>query len=377
MGVDPSAKQTPLIPLRRVTDCKPTRSIKNIPECQEWTLSTDPRSCWSEWQKEVLDFQCDWRISTKEIVLEAQIWSLVGPQDVHILIDTGARIPIAFRSGLIEDKLLHKAQFPVKFSVADGQPMSGGTHGTFLGIKLPIKQNNKEVLVRTAPLFAYEASIVGMDLIIGYPFLKAFGISIDTSQDCLTLDLNSMHAEEGKVSGLSVKHLGLKREDPCPSAPGEATQSLSPVSEAIPCLSSRDQGDVKTDLSPCTGEANICLSRVNTIFSPEFECLFCGRHDGKNECCAADRRHHKKRVTFSPNIGWDDAQDVLIHPDRLQNSDWDEMPLRTLQGREPLTIDQRKIFQTGEFITTPTFFHLALEFADLTPTVDAFASKQN
>ena len=152
MGGDPQAiNNTPIIPLRSVANSGPIRSFKDVPESPERTLSVDPRSCWSQWQKEILEFQCDWRVSPKELVLEAQLRSPVGPQDVRALIDTGARIPIAFRQGLIDAVALHKAQFPVRFSVADGQPMDGGSHGTFVEILMPVKQDGMDILVRTTP----------------------------------------------------------------------------------------------------------------------------------------------------------------------------------------------------------------------------------
>ena len=188
MGGHPLADNTPLIPLRIVAAKGPSRSFKDVSEFPERTLPCDPQSCWSEWQKEILQFQCDWRVATKEIVLEAQIRSPDGPKDVRVLVDTGARIPIAFRTGLLDATRLLQALFPVRFSMADGQPMNGGSHGAFLEIRLPVRQNHTEVLVRTAPLFAYEAPIVGSDLIIGYPFLKVFGIMVDTIHDCLSLN---------------------------------------------------------------------------------------------------------------------------------------------------------------------------------------------
>ena len=42
------------------------------------------------------------------------------------------------------------------------------------------------VFVKTRPLFAYEANVHGVDLIIGYPFLKAFNLVIDCGRDRLS-----------------------------------------------------------------------------------------------------------------------------------------------------------------------------------------------
>ena len=40
---------------------------------------------------------------------------------------------------------------------------------------------------RTQSVFAYVAELHDVDVIIGYPFLKAFNIMVDFTQDCLRL----------------------------------------------------------------------------------------------------------------------------------------------------------------------------------------------
>ena len=54
-------------------------------------------------------------------------------------------------------------------------------------IRLPVKNGTESFPVRTVPLFAYEADLHGTDIIIGYPFLKAFGLQVDTACDCLKM----------------------------------------------------------------------------------------------------------------------------------------------------------------------------------------------
>ena len=57
--------------------------------------------------------------------------------------------------------------------------------------RLPIKDGTESFTVRTVPLFAYEADLHGTDIIIGYPFLKAFGLQVDTACDCLKMSAST------------------------------------------------------------------------------------------------------------------------------------------------------------------------------------------
>ena len=105
--------------IQEIHSLRPFPSDNSVP-CK--TLPCDSLSCWSDWQSEILTYQCDWRSAPKEIILEAQIKYGNSVQNVRVLVDTGARVPIAFRKGLVEESQLIKAQFPGRFSVADGQP---------------------------------------------------------------------------------------------------------------------------------------------------------------------------------------------------------------------------------------------------------------
>ena len=56
------------------------------------SLQCDPKGFWDAWRKEILAFQCDWRVSTKELLLQAQFKDSDGIHEVRILVDTGAKI---------------------------------------------------------------------------------------------------------------------------------------------------------------------------------------------------------------------------------------------------------------------------------------------
>jgi len=50
--------------------------------------------------------------------------------------------------------------------------MAGGTHGLFLKFELPLWRQGRLINAKTCSLFAYEASIQGVDVIMGYPFFE-------------------------------------------------------------------------------------------------------------------------------------------------------------------------------------------------------------
>ena len=67
--------------------------------------------------------------------------------------------------------------------------MRGGKKGLFLQLQLPVKVSHRAddcyEIVRTQHLFAYEAALDAVDVIIGYPYLKAFNLMVDCAQNCL------------------------------------------------------------------------------------------------------------------------------------------------------------------------------------------------
>ena len=178
---------TPTIQLRRLkgTGCAPIP--EDLQAAVKQRLSCSPKGFWHAWREDILRMSQDWRISTKELVLQAHVKTAAGRQQFRVLVDTGAKIPLVFRHGLFPRRVLRKACFPVNFTTADGQPMAGGTHGLFLEFLLPIWRHGRLINARTCSLFAYEANIQGVDVIMGYPFLKVFNLSVDAQHDRLVV----------------------------------------------------------------------------------------------------------------------------------------------------------------------------------------------
>ena len=174
------AVQTPTIVLNRLsgTGCAPLHEYFRAEVTQR--LSCSPKGFWQAWREHVLQMSQDWRTSTKELVLSAQVKCAAGSNKARVLFDIGAKIPLVFRQGLFDRKSLKKASFPVHFSTVDGQSMDGGTHGLFLEFRLPVWSRGRLITARICSLFACEANIHEVDIIMGYPFLKVFSLSFDS-----------------------------------------------------------------------------------------------------------------------------------------------------------------------------------------------------
>ena len=56
------------------------------------------------------------------------------------------------------------------FVTANGETMDGGIYGQFLELWLPLYKDERLITARTSSLFAYEAEIKNLDIVIGYPF---------------------------------------------------------------------------------------------------------------------------------------------------------------------------------------------------------------
>ena len=199
MGGDSLAVMTPTIHLGRLaldTGCVELPEAFHVAGTRR--LSCNPKGFWHAWREDLLRPQHDWRISTKELVLQARVKSAVGKQEVKILVDTGAKIPLVCRHGLFPKSCLKKASFPVHFSTVDGQRMDGGTHGLFLEFWLPMWRQGRLITARTCSLFAYEANIQGIDIIIGYPFLKVFNLLVDAQHDRLSFGSTGNKRDPGQ-----------------------------------------------------------------------------------------------------------------------------------------------------------------------------------
>ena len=98
-----------------------------------------------------------------------------------------------FRTGLVSP--VEEARTKLRIKTAGGSLMSGGTKGAMLSLVLPVVRKGKNQLVRCKAVWCYEAQISGVDMILGYPFLKAFRMSVNCPKDCLVTDRTSHPAQ--------------------------------------------------------------------------------------------------------------------------------------------------------------------------------------
>ena len=121
-----------------------------------------------------------------ELILSIDLRVKYFTKSVSALADTGCRIPILFRRGLIPDNLLQNAVKPIKLVTADSTPMLGGDRGCEILLTFPVGfENNRTEIFRCPPCWAYESAIQGSDIILGYPFLKYFRLMVDCHGDIL------------------------------------------------------------------------------------------------------------------------------------------------------------------------------------------------
>ena len=70
-----------------------------------------------------MQLKTDWRVSSKELTVDAHVKTTAGIQKAKFLIDTGAKIPLALRKDFVDQRHVKMAAFPVRFSMANGKSM--------------------------------------------------------------------------------------------------------------------------------------------------------------------------------------------------------------------------------------------------------------
>ena len=243
-------------------------------------VKCDPTQMWAEWKVDIRRPQTDWRTSRRELIIKIETacsMSRMGRktrQPALALIDSGARIPLAMRIGLFPKERLQKAQFPVAFTTADGSPMTGGTHGVFLGLCLPVRVDSGDSkIIRTYPIFAYEAPLHGVDLIIGYPFLKAFDLVLDAVTDCLVhgpLCRRALRTAPGPHRG-TVTHPAADAVPECPAL--AAPRHVASPSACISMLPPMEPSSSVEPLPPQSAELTPSPEELRCLLLHEIEQL--------------------------------------------------------------------------------------------------------
>ena len=83
-----------------------------------------------------------------------------------------------------KNKELSLAARPLQITVADGSCIAGGTHGATVSGVVPVKHHGRMTEILCEDVFVYKADVVE-HVILGYPFCKSYGLTIDPVRDCL------------------------------------------------------------------------------------------------------------------------------------------------------------------------------------------------
>ena len=177
----------PVGPIGPPVKGKRTNARPMAPQVKPGILLSVDKPAWQSWEEEFSSPDPAVFLRTVELVIDAEIRVGDFSTSASVLVDTGSRIPLLFRKGLIPFKFLEKAQTRINIVTADGTPMVGGTRGCKMEIILPISGMDGSSMepVCCQALWGYESAIRGSDLILGYPFLKIFRLVVDCPSDCL------------------------------------------------------------------------------------------------------------------------------------------------------------------------------------------------
>ena len=109
-------------------------------------------------------------------------------KDAQVLIDTGSRVDLLIQTSLFPKEALCQARHPISIRTADGFFMEGGSLGSFVSLRMPIRDtmSGDVTYVQFDDVWAYAADITN-DVILGFPFLCRGSLSVD----CSTLTLRS------------------------------------------------------------------------------------------------------------------------------------------------------------------------------------------
>ena len=98
---------------------------------------------------------------------------------------TETAIPLIIKKGVLPDACLQNSGWPVKYTTANGDAMEGGATGLRVQVSLSVLSCQEQVLVQCDPMWAYVADLHVIDVIISYPFLEGFGLTVDAAGSCL------------------------------------------------------------------------------------------------------------------------------------------------------------------------------------------------
>ena len=107
-----------------------------------------------------------------------------GVKRIGALIDTGCEVFAVGKRSAFPEASLRPARRPLALSAVGSQPVPGGTEGAQVNISLPVCHYLGTLQEVCTDAWMYSADVTP-ELILGYPFLVAYGLTVDTVKHCV------------------------------------------------------------------------------------------------------------------------------------------------------------------------------------------------
>ena len=115
---------------------------------------------------------------------ELVVSGVVEGVQYKVLIDPGSQAFELAPSLFFKNNEFTLAARPLQITVADGSRIAGGTHCAMVSIALRVEHHGRMTEILCEDVFVYKADVVE-HVILGYPFCKSYGLTIDPVRDCL------------------------------------------------------------------------------------------------------------------------------------------------------------------------------------------------
>ena len=199
---------------------------------------------------------------------ELVVSGVVDGVQYTVLIDPGSQVFALAPSSFFENKMLTLAARPLQITVADGSHIAGGTHGATVSIALPVEHHGRMMEILCEDVFVYKADAVE-HVILGYPFCKSYGLTIDSVRDCL-MDISpsvSVFQMSHEASELRAP-LGEPQQDSAISGDSQAGITLAMCRHC-------------SELYSWSGEVGRCCQKHLVPTAPD-------RDEQISQCCATE-----------------------------------------------------------------------------------------
>jgi hypothetical protein len=93
---------------------------------------------WESWDSQVQSPEPACKLPLIELMVTAELFTQNFSTSVTVLIDTGCRLFVLYRKGVIPEEYIRTPNRPINICTADNSPMDGGKYGCVMTLSLPI-----------------------------------------------------------------------------------------------------------------------------------------------------------------------------------------------------------------------------------------------